>query len=579
MDTKLIKTHEILNLICADHSTAYSTRMVLFVLAKRVNPPRNGNYSAWVKVKTIAGDCNIRKEAVYASLRELEAAGLLRIDRRSHAPSYYHINVPLLQEQVAAEKAAHSSNPMPTDTGQLHVPAEPFELPDAPSPKKTRTSTPVAAVEAMELEDTEEELSSVAASLQVLKIVGEKLSPKDIASLSKGLAKEHSEDENLAAIASLGPTTLAEASKSRNLPAYLRACIRNAVAKERALDAEFGPPRAKNAESDNAADLVGAEPKRPEPPMKSAPSAVEKPTLSPHQGSNRETPSAAPRSRTRRPMLTFDEPATTEHREPDPETDPYEPSSPGESLASYYPEPVRAGSALTPIKASPAEPRVPRKLSPEVAKLYASFGGVAQAKVPVLIPESEPESKREYEYEPETRPERQYTDREMDDFLALVVAQGTGDLEFIKDDDSPFTRSAVSTLKRRAEASEANFEISTLKKIDEGQWRVSVRHAFSSYKSSTDQRKFDSLYSEDEMATILGSVTAEESGKLIFRRGCRVEEIRATKKQFNRLSMKKHYLDEWVTQDDGSKTREVKLGSPAGPIRDPYDNEIYADDI
>ena len=106
-----------------------------------------------------------------------------------------------------------------------------------------------------------------------------------------------------------------------------------------------------------------------------------------------------------------------------------------------------------------------------------------------------------------------------------------------------------------------------------------ARHAFSSYKSSTDQRKFDSLDSEDEMATILGSVTAEESGKLIFRRGCRVEEIWATKKQFNRLSMKKYYLDEWVTQDDGSKTREVKLGSPPGPIRDPYDNEIYADDI
>lgn len=114
--------------------------------------------------------------------------------------------------------------------------------------------------QATELKDTEEELSSVATALQVLKIVGEKLSSKDIASLSKGLARDHSEAENMAAIASLGPTALAEANKSRSLPAYLRVSIRNAVTRATEQKAQLGTLYKDKAESVNTAEVMSAEP-------------------------------------------------------------------------------------------------------------------------------------------------------------------------------------------------------------------------------------------------------------------------------------------------------------------------------
>lgn len=157
-------------------------------------------------------------------------------------------------------------------------------------------------------------------------------------------------------------------------------------------------------------------------------------------------------------------------------------------------------SAPTLVVAPGAEFQAPRKLLPSLPKVYASSGGVAEPIVSVAIRKPEPQ----YEYEPETRPERQYTDWEIDEFLGCVVERSIDHLDFVKNDDSPFTRLAISILKRRAEFSEANFDVGHLKKINESLWRIRVRHIVSSGEDEIDKIGENSEF-EDEFEVGFGN--------------------------------------------------------------------------
>ncbi len=99
-----VSTFGLLLLVRDARSTGKSERALLNALALRANPEKN--YVSWPSYERLERDTLLNQFTLKRAAAALEKKGIISRSVRANRSNRFFINVPLLQEQAAATKAA-----------------------------------------------------------------------------------------------------------------------------------------------------------------------------------------------------------------------------------------------------------------------------------------------------------------------------------------------------------------------------------------------------------------------------------------------------------------------------------------
>jgi hypothetical protein len=193
-------------------------RAVLYALASRMNPERDGQYVCKPGVETIALDTSQSKRNVDRALDALITAKLIVRQDRKDTSSLTWIDVKtLLSYQPATESEDEDLPPSPVE-----VVTKPGKV------------DPVVTKPALQQPKPH---SALAAEIRKMKHIGGALSDKDVEYVVSGL-KKHGEISRLLAIATLDESIVVRACKADNKAAYLLKCLTQKIEELEAKEKE-----------------------------------------------------------------------------------------------------------------------------------------------------------------------------------------------------------------------------------------------------------------------------------------------------------------------------------------------------